>query len=244
MDTIWTEAELKKIKPILKKFNLKLDKDNNIVKIYLNINDDIAQYSYQNQTEELNILLYQTNREEISKVLKQIIGIKYMVSKNPNHPIFNGLINELTTINVKDDTEIFKVLISIIALYKRTINNLAQLIINNLKDPILIQEKMQEIKNSNTETKEEIYIKNYINKILSITNGINETKLFKPIIDKYNNNIKKDLLSYLNKRLSFLIKKITLENEKDTISYVFENISKKRKETKKRNNGKYFMDKR
>ena len=243
MDTIWTEAELKKIKPILKKFNLTLNKDNNIINDTGNINEDIGNFSYHNQIEELNILLYHTSKDEITKVLKLIIGIKYMVSKNPNHPIFNGLINELTNINIKDNTEIFKVLIAIIALYKRTSNNLSQLIVNKLQDPFLIQEKIQEIKNSDIETKEELYIKNYVSKILNLTNGINETKIFKPIIDKYNNNIKNELLLHLNIKLKYLVKRNAMETERNTRDYICEILLKKRKENEKRSYGNDFMDK-
>ena len=241
MDIIWTKEELIKIKPILKKFDLKLDNNGNIVNGVGNDPEYIIRFVYHSEKKDLENLLFYTNKEDILKTLKLTIGVKHLVAKYPKHPIFNGLISSLAKIDPTDATEIFTIFIEILSLYKRTINNFAANIVNNLNDPYLVKEKIEEIKNSSEETIEEKKIKEYIIKILKLTNGINESKIFKPMIEKYNSNIKKLLLEDLNKRLIILIKKIEYKNIKDHNEHLNNFIIKLRKE--KRTYGNDFMDK-
>lgn len=240
---LWTNNELKKIRPILKKFNLKLNNDNSISKLIFDEDNLTFAFFHYNELDDLNTLLFYPNKEDISKVLKQVIGIKYLTKQNITNNFFNGFIMNLSKINPLDDTEIFTIFVEILSLYKQTSYNYAKIIIENLKEPELIIDKINEIKNSNIETKEELYIKNFINKKLAFTNGIDNSIIFKPMIEKYNSNIKKNLLLDLNRRLQFLLKNRTFEKNKVNDSYEAELILKNRsKHVRRSYNERNYMD--
>ena len=240
---LWTNNELKRIKPVLKKFNLKLNDDNSISKLIFDEESLTFPFFHYNEIEDLNTLLYYHDRKEILNTLKQIIGIKYLVKQNPNEQFFNGFIMNLSKIDPIEPTEIFTIFVEILSLYKKTSYNYAKIIIDNLKEPELIIDKINEIKNSNIETKEELYIKNFINKKLAFTNGINNSIIFKPMIEKYNSNIKKNLLIDLNRRLQFLLKNRTFEKNKVNDSYEAELILKNRsKHVRRSYNERNYMD--
>jgi len=219
MNIIWNEKELKKIKSLLRKFNLSLDENNIIIENKQSYMDTIPHH-HNIDKKYFEKIFYTNIKNDILKILKSLVGVKYLVNKNPEHPMFNGLINDMSKMNPLDATEIFNLLSGLITLYKKASMKVATTITDSLKDPELIKEKINEIKNSDTETKEEQKIKIYINKVLSCTNGIFNNDYFNDFINESNSNIKNNLLSDLNKRLRYIVTKIETEKESSITDYV------------------------
>jgi len=225
MNIIWNENELKKIKPILLKYNLKLDEDNTIVENE-QVWTGVIPHQHNIDKKYFEKVFYVNNKSEILKVLKSLVGVKFLVKKNPNYPIFNGLINDMSKMDPLDATEIFNLLDGLNLLYKRNSMKIASTITDTLKDPELIKKKINEIKNSETETKEEVIIKHNISKILKYTNGIFNNDFFIELINDNNSNIKDNLLSDLNKRLRNISSRIENAKESPIRSYVQKEIEK------------------
>lgn len=225
MNNIWNESELKKIKPILLKYNLKLDEDNTIVENE-QVWTGVILHQHNIDKKYFEKVFYVNNKSEILKVLKSLVGVKFLVKKNQNYPIFNGLINDMSKMDPLDATEIFSLLDGLISLYKRTSMKVASTITDTLKEPELIKKKINEIKNSETETKEEVIIKHNISKILKYTNGIFNNDFFIELINDNNSNIKDNLLSDLNKRLRNISSRIENAKESPIRSYVQHEMEK------------------
>ena len=240
---LWTNDELKRIKPILNKFNLKLNDDYSISEIKPINSTNIYFRFYHNEIQDLETLFYFTDRKSITETLKLTSQIRYLVARNKKHPFVSGLLTDLARIDINDDTEIFTIFIGILSLYKKTSYNYAKKIVDCLKEPELIREKINKIKNSDIETPEEKHLKDYINKKLSFTNGIIDSEIFKPMIEKYNSNIKNNLVSDLKKNMQRLLRKNEIEQKRINDNYEIELILKNRSKSVRRiNNEGNYMD--
>ena len=202
MNIIWTKEELDKINEFLKKYNLEFSDEINYNVVVSNKYQDTPNFlpTYLYHCEELNRLFMYQDKKEIYNILKRTIPIRYIVKNNKNNPLCNGLLTALANINPSDATEIFVIFKELLSQYIRISYNTAEYIADRLKDSKLIREKIEEIRSSTEETKEERYIKNYFNKLLSYTNGVFDNELFSSLIYKCYDNIKHDLINNLYRR--------------------------------------------
>lgn len=206
MNSVWNVNELEKITCFLNRNNFKLDENNNVCKIRdMDSHEFVfASHNLTSYRDEFNSLFHIQDKKQIYNMLKKTISIRYTVRSNKNNPMCNGLLTTLANIDPGDATEVFTILKELLVQYIRVSYNLAEHIADKLKEPELIKEKIEEIKNSSTETKEELYIRNYMNKLLSYTNGVFDNGIFTPIINKCNNNIKNKLLIHLEKKVNLI----------------------------------------
>lgn len=231
METIWNKEELKKISNFLRKMNYKFD-NNNIITLSTNnnINNDI---------EDIKKLFYLQDKEAIKKILNSTYKIKELVEKNPNNPLYFGLISFLSKINSDDYTQIFNIYKEILSQYAKVSSNLISILTKDLDEINYIstlQFKIKELKESSNETEEEIYIKNYMEKILAYTTEITNNEIFKEIIEKCNNNIKARLIHDLNQRIICFSQRIEVKKNSSIKAYQYDKYykiySKKRRSEK------------
>ena len=233
MYSIWNKDELNKIVYFLSRNNFKLDENNNICKIRDMESFDLifpaANINY--YCDEFNSLFHIQDKNKIYNILKGAIPVRYIVKSNKKNPICNGLLTTLANIDPTDATEIFVILKDLLSQYIRVSYNLAERIASNLKDPELIMARIEEIKNSSTETKEELYVRNYMSKLLSYTNGVFDNEFFIPIINKCNANIKNKLLIHLEKKVNLIVRYVDDMNYSDCTDYRCSTLRKIYKKT-------------
>lgn len=234
MEIIWTKEERNKIKLFLKNHGLILDDENNIKE---NNNPNYQKRSISNQNfydtvEELKAIFYCTDRNEIFRILNLTTQVKNLVDKNADNPLCIGLLASLSQINTEDITEIFTIYREITSQYYRTSYSTVSKITETLKDPETIRERMQEISNSEEETCEEKHIKATVHVILNCTNGINDSDLFKPLIEKCDRNVKQTILNAFRIKLNSvsrqqkMVKNFDIEGHID--NYLLRNERRKR----------------
>lgn len=195
---IWNEKELKNIKKIiLTKLSLKLNEDGELVDSpnnkcfnYLNTRNSL----FPDVTEELKDLFYITDKDEIIKVLNMTSDIK----ADPNNRLHFGFITTLSKINPENHEEIFTIFREIIALYEIAINNVSKKIWYDINNTELSQKKLREISNSTEITTEELLVKKEIEKVFIFANGVTESELFIPLLNKLDSNIKSKMIGILN----------------------------------------------
>lgn len=219
MDLIWNKEEYYKIKIALRKFNLIID-NNEIVPTFYKRSEN---YFIDDFTKEkLLELFHYKDKEEIYKLLKLTIPIRYIVKNNKDNPLCNGLLVNLSNINPKDAGEIFTIYTEIIFQYSRIISKVTDKIFVSLKDNKLIKEEINKIKNSNIETTYEVMVKNTINKLLNCTYGIDKFCIFKDLIEYNNSKIKNSIVDTLEKRIDVLEKREENKNNKIVKDYGFD----------------------
>lgn len=218
MNIIWNKEELIKISEFLKRNNLKFSEDNTYDIVIFDKNNDHTIFlpTFLYHCDSLNNLVWYQDKTEIYNVLKKTIPIRYTVKSNKNNPICNGLLTALANINPSDATEVFTILKELLSQYVRVSYSVTERIADKLKDSKLIKEKIEEIQNSPIETKEELYIKNYMSKLLSYTNGIFDSDIFAPLVEECNRNIRTDLIYNMYKKYISYSK---LENKIKNASY-------------------------
>ena len=231
MDIIWNKEELVRIKDFLKRNNLEFSDDENydivISDKYKHATIFLPTYLY--HCHGLNDLVWYQDKGEIYSVLKKTIPIRYIVKNNKDNPICNGLLTALVNINPNDATEIFVIFKELLSQYVRVSYNMAEHITRNLNDPKLIKEIIEEIKNNPLDTKEELYIKNYMNKLFTYTNGIFDSDIFRPIIDECNNNIRTDLIYNIYRKCVVYAKQNKIVKDSTYSSYLSDLFAKLRK---------------
>lgn len=231
-ELIWTKEELKKIKAIiLNKANLTINdkyelvEKNNSSNFYLYN----GHHLYQNFHNELEMLFYYKDRNVIENILSKTEAIIV----DSNNPLHYGLIRTLSKINPKNHYEIFSIYKEILALYEHTIHKYAEEYLKEY-NPEEIKQIKNDLKNSIQKTEQELLIEDEINKILESTNGIFESELFLPLINKLNLSIKDRLI---NKYNSILGRKLETKRKQDISahsehlknfhnSYINKNLSK------------------
>ena len=188
MNTIWSSADLKKMdKIILKRANLTTI--NNQVSIRNNRfgKSQFIFFAFDDICNELNRLIQYKDKEDISNTLNLINGLKNIEYSNPPR-----LIKFLQTIDTSDNSQIFIIFREILIQFEIIVTEVANKVFENLDNDEL-NDKIDKLYR-NEITDEEILIKNKLDKIFNLTNGINESKLFKPLIDLCYNKIKIKLL--------------------------------------------------
>lgn len=228
MNIIWNENELNKIQLILRRFNIKINENNELV--FHNYTGYFNESTIREKNELKQLFNYQ-NKNDVLNILNQINKTKQLVDNDKNNPLYYGMISNISNINQDDCSGVFIIFKEIIFQYSRIIGNLSRKIVETLKDPLIISEKIDEIKNSNIKTKEELYIENYINSIFDNIEYIRDSEVFKPIINNLNNSIKQRLIDCLetNKNKILLQEKNRNDsNLKDYFSNVAKKIAKKR----------------
>lgn len=215
---IWNKEELKRIKTIiLKKSNLKVNEDKQLVQLYTSTTGNSFYHPstslYCSVNEELKNLFYTNDIEEINKVLSMASQIKV----DPANKLHFGLINALSKINPENKEEIFIIFNEIIALYESVISLKARLAMNYFDN---IEDAKKRIENEiNGDLCGDIIIKNYIEQILKFDNGITQSELFKPLIDKLNSLIKPRFILKMKQLVANDVKRNESRKRNDFNSY-------------------------
>lgn len=233
----WTKEELKRIKKILLKSNLTVNERGQLVVKsetveYANVNNKPINPYFQ-YDKEISSLVYLQDMEEVYKILELAKEVNYD-KNNPNH---FGLIKAIYEINKEDRSEIFTIFRELIALFNSIAYDAATIIFSHCKNNEQLKKEISLFKNSTEETFEETFALFKINEILNQTNGIANSPIYRPVIERGIANLKKYILTHLNTRLAHNVRAEIIAKNSDTKEYINGDIEKKLKKKKKRITG-------
>lgn len=220
---IWNKDELKRMKTIiLKKSNLKVNEDDELVQLYTSTTGNSFYHPstslYCSVNEELKNLFYTNDIEEINKVLSMASQVK----ADPDNKLHFGLINTLSKINPDNKEEIFIIFNEIVAMYESAIALESRLVANHLDNIFDTKKRIEDEINYNLSS--DIKIKKYIEEILKFDNGITQSELFMPLIDKLNSLIKPRFVFKIKQLVANNIKRNESQKRNDFNSYKGDSI--------------------
>jgi len=216
MNTIWNSTDLKKIdKIILKRANLTAINNQVSIRNKRFGRSQFIFFAFDDICNELNRLIQYKDQEDISNTLNLITELKNIKYSNPPR-----LIKFLQNIDTNDNSQIFIIFREILIQFEIIVTEIANKAFENLNNYEL-NDKINKLSKNET-TEEEILIKNKLDQIFNSTNGINESKLFKPLID----------LCYKNIKIKLLIDLKNILTSKKTIVYQDTNYCRYTKKAK------------
>ena len=192
LGSIWNNEELIRIKEIiLKRINFYLNADNELFKSTKGvIKNPNVRNCFDVIEDEFLDLFYTHDIDEINRVFSLAKG----VNADPDNKEHYGLIMSLSKIDPTKKEEIFIIFKEISNLFYREIMNFAEILVDSL-DTEQVKEVINKLLTSDEISEEELMIRETVYKTLSCTNGVVNSSLFMPLLNKLNSIIKNELVN-------------------------------------------------